>query len=90
MFLLECSTHPPDPWKLKDDNVSVADQTSIPVWALARRLGDEALLYVDAPTGDRASVSVTVPEFGIAVVDAPLGGAFYLLRRGVVPERMET
>jgi RNA polymerase sigma factor (sigma-70 family) len=73
-FQLDCDADPPNPWGL---------DTPIPVWSLAFVLGEAPqrrwLVYVYSPPGSRSSVTVTVPGFGPALIDAPQAGAFFLL-----------
>jgi len=83
MFLLEVSTHP-EVWRYEDANIPEGEETVIPVWALARKLGDEYLVFADAPLGDREGVTVTIPGHGDVVLDVPLGGAFWLVAGSTV------
>lgn len=86
MFLLESSTHP-DEFRFEDANVSAANTTKIPVWALARKNGDEYLIFADAPLGAVATATITVPGVGAVLLrDIPTGGGFWLEPSG---ERVE-
>ncbi|QXD16952.1 hypothetical protein GQ464_008465 [Rhodocaloribacter litoris] len=82
-FMLNTSLDPPAPWQL---------ETELPVFTLARVLGEEGtrewLLYTYAPVQSYHGVVVEVPGFGPATVDATPAGNFYLLRetdRQVLP-----
>lgn len=52
--------------------------TRIPVFALARQIGDEYLVYAHAPMGDRQNVEIEIPEYGTVTVDVVREeGSFY-------------
>ena len=76
-FHLPTSTDPPDPWSLS---------TEIPVFSLARVLGDRAnrewLVYAHAPKGERQAVTIRIPGHSEITVDVPVEGAFYHVREG--------
>lgn len=70
-FLLDTSEHPsgtPAGWMGWDKN------TKIPVFALARKIGQgssrEWLIYAHAPMGDRQNVEIEIPEYGTVTVDS--------------------
>jgi hypothetical protein len=73
-FLLETALDPPPPWQLG---------TPLPVFALALVMGQaperQWLLYAHAPTGDRLSVPIIIPEYQQVRVDVSVGGSFYLV-----------
>ncbi|MGE0126746.1 MAG: hypothetical protein AB7U82_01485 [Blastocatellales bacterium] len=73
-FLLDTSLDPPRPWGLF---------TQLPVFALALVKGAaperQWLLYAHAPSGDRRSVSITIPDYKQVQVDVSVGGSFYLV-----------
>ncbi|MFP4027299.1 MAG: hypothetical protein ACLFWL_05865 [Candidatus Brocadiia bacterium] len=73
-FRLETSLDPERPWKLT---------TPMPIWALARRIGQkpsrEWLIYAHAPLGDKKGVEVTVPEYKKITMDVEMGGSFVLV-----------
>jgi hypothetical protein len=74
-FLLNTSLDPPEPWQL---------DTEIPVFSLARRIGEgpnrQWLLYAHAPVKTRQQVRIEIPEFGQVTVDVTPGGNFYLIK----------
>lgn len=57
--------------------------TPVPVWSLARKRGENYLVYAYAPQGDRAT-TVTIPDHGDVQLTATVGGAFYLIPGGSV------
>jgi hypothetical protein len=73
-FLLDTSLDPRRPWDLN---------TRLPVFALAlvtgAAPGRQWLLYAHAPSGDRQSVSITIPDYKPVTVDVSVGGSFYLV-----------
>jgi hypothetical protein len=73
-FMLDTSLDPAHPWDLN---------TKLPVFALALVKGvapdRQWLLYAHAPSGDRRSVSVTIPNYKSVSVDISVGGTFYLV-----------
>jgi hypothetical protein len=73
-FLLDTSLDPRRPWRL---------DTQLPVFALALVKGEAPerrwLLYAHAPSGDRQSVLITIPDYKQVQVDVSVGGSFYLI-----------
>ncbi len=73
-FLLDTSLDPPRPWDL---------YTQLPVFAIALVKGAapnrQWLLYAHAPSGDRRSISITIPDYKPVQVDVSVGGSFYLI-----------
>ncbi len=71
-FRLRTSLDPERPWKFT---------TKLPVWSLARVVGDppkrEWLVYAHAPLGDKEAVEVTIPDYGPITVDVSVGGTFF-------------
>ncbi len=72
-YRLATNLDPPKPWDI---------QTHLPVYALARVLGEKPkrqwLLYAHAPMGkDREGVEITIPGYGAVTVDVPVEGGFY-------------
>jgi hypothetical protein len=79
-FLLDTSEHPngtPEDWGL---------ETKIPVFALARKIGDspnrEWLIYAHAPMGDKKNVDVEIPNYQTVSIDKVTeGGNFYHVKQ---------
>ncbi len=76
-FLLDTNLDPPRPW---------SEKTDLPVFSLALVRGEPGarrwLLYAHSPQEDRQSVTITLPDHGPVLVDAPRAGAFYLVQEG--------
>jgi hypothetical protein len=72
--MLDTNLDPPRPWDLK---------TNLPVFSLALVKGDKGarrwLLYAHSPLEDRKDVEITLPDFGVVMVDVPRAGAFYVI-----------
>lgn len=70
-YLLDTSLDPPRPWK---------QETELPVFALARVLGEKPdrrwLVYAHSPLGDRSDVEITIPDYGKVTIDVSVEGAF--------------
>jgi len=73
-FLLDTSLDPRWQWGL---------DTVLPVYSLALVTGQAPerkwLLYAHAPSGERRSVLITIPDYKPVLVDVSVGGSFYLV-----------
>lgn len=71
-FLLSTNLDPPGEWNVK---------TEIPVFSLARVLGEEGsrqwLVFAHSPLKARQGVEIEVPGYGAITVDVTPGGDFY-------------
>ena len=82
-FLLDTILDQPRPWTL---------DTKVDVFAIALVLGNPGarrwLVYAHAPLGDRAAVTITIPDFRAVKLAVRVGGTFTLVdeRSGAVRE----
>ena len=74
-FLLDTSLDPERPWSYS---------TEIPVFSLARVLGDPGhrhwLVYAHSPLSPRKNVEITIPEFDKITVDVAVSGSFFYVQ----------